>query len=90
MPPVVRPACQNASTTARLDALKHQCRRQAGSGKLTQALGITIAHNGAPLDKEPFAIHRRTTEPDIITGKRIGISKAIELPWRYGLKCSRF
>ncbi|MGO3930922.1 DNA-3-methyladenine glycosylase [Rhodopseudomonas pseudopalustris] len=62
----------------------------SGPGKLTQALGITIAHNGAPLDIEPFAIHRRTVEPDIVTGPRIGISKAIELPWRYGLKGSRF
>lgn len=62
----------------------------SGPGKLTQALGITIAHNGLPLDQPPFAIHRRSAEPEIVTGPRIGISKAIDLPWRYGLKGSRF
>jgi DNA-3-methyladenine glycosylase len=61
----------------------------SGPGKLTEALGISIAHNGLPLDAPPFAIHRRVVEPDIVTGPRIGISKAAELPWRYGLRGSR-
>ncbi|MGX7742459.1 DNA-3-methyladenine glycosylase [Rhodopseudomonas parapalustris] len=62
----------------------------SGPGKLAQALGITIAHNGLPLDAAPFAIHRRITTPEITTGPRIGITKAADYPWRYGLKGSRF
>ena len=62
----------------------------SGPGKLTQALGISIAHNGLPLDAPPFAIHRRKAEPDIVTGPRIGITKAADYPWRYGLKGSVF
>jgi DNA-3-methyladenine glycosylase len=62
----------------------------SGPGKLTQALAITDKHNGLPLDKPPFAIHARSEAPGIITGPRIGITKAIELPWRYGLQGSRF
>ena len=62
----------------------------SGPGKLTEALGITIAHNGLPLDAPPIALHARTKKPDIVTGVRIGITKAVELPWRYGLKGSKF
>ena len=62
----------------------------SGPGKLCEALGITIAHNGLPLDAPPFALHARTGKPDIVAGVRIGITKAAELPWRYGLKGSRF
>jgi DNA-3-methyladenine glycosylase len=62
----------------------------SGPGKLAQALGITDAHNGLPLDKPPFAILPRSETPDIVAGVRIGITKAAELPWRYGLKGSRF
>ncbi|MGP9812961.1 DNA-3-methyladenine glycosylase [Rhodopseudomonas sp. NSM] len=62
----------------------------SGPGKLTQALGITIAHNGLPLDAPPFAIHRRSANPEIVAGPRIGISKAADYPWRFGLQGSRF
>jgi DNA-3-methyladenine glycosylase len=62
----------------------------SGPGKLTEALGITDRHNGLALDASPFALHARTSTPDIVTGPRIGITKAVELPWRYGLKGSRF
>jgi DNA-3-methyladenine glycosylase len=62
----------------------------SGPGKLTQALGITIFHNGLPLDEPPIAIHARTEVPDVVTGIRIGITKAVELPWRYGLRGSKF
>ena len=62
----------------------------SGPGKLTQALGITIAHNGEALDAPPFAIHARTETPEVVAGIRIGITKAVELPWRYGLKGSKF
>lgn len=62
----------------------------SGPGKLTEALGITDAHNGLPLDASPIALHAHTSKPEIAAGVRIGITKAVELPWRYGLKGSRF
>src|SRR5258708_4689212 len=62
----------------------------SGPGKLTEALGIPIAHSELPLDKPPIALHARTDKPEIVAGVRIGITKAVELPWRYGLKGSRF
>jgi DNA-3-methyladenine glycosylase len=62
----------------------------SGPGKLCEALGVTIRHNGLPLDRAPFELRARTSEPDIIVGPRIGITKAVEHPWRYGLKGSRF
>jgi len=62
----------------------------SGPGKLTEALGITIAHNGLPLDQPPIALHARTGEADVAAGVRIGITKAVDLPWRYGLKGSKF
>ena len=62
----------------------------SGPGKLTEALGVTIAHNGLPLDRPPFELRARGETPDIVRGVRIGITKAVEKPWRYGLKGSRF
>lgn len=62
----------------------------SGPGKLTQALGITHQHNEMPLDAPPMALHARTQKPDIITGLRIGLTKAVELPWRYGARGSKF
>jgi DNA-3-methyladenine glycosylase len=62
----------------------------AGPGKLTEALAVSDAHNGLALDAPPIALHARTKKPEIVAGVRIGITKAVELPWRYGLKGSRF
>jgi len=62
----------------------------SGPGKLTEALGITHAHNGLALDAPPFALHSRTTTFEVVSGVRIGITKAVDLPWRYGLKASPF
>jgi DNA-3-methyladenine glycosylase len=62
----------------------------SGPGRLTEALGITHAQNGRALDAPPFELRARTGDPDIVAGPRIGISKAIDLPWRYGLAGSRF
>jgi DNA-3-methyladenine glycosylase len=62
----------------------------SGPGKLTQALGITHAHNGLPLDAPPIALFSRTEKPEIVAGVRIGLTKAVDLPWRYGLKGSKF
>jgi DNA-3-methyladenine glycosylase len=62
----------------------------SGPGKLTEALGITREHNAMALDAPPFALHARVGTPDIVAGIRIGLTKAVELPWRYGLKGSKF
>jgi len=61
-----------------------------GPGKLTEALGITHAHNALALDAPPFALHARTGKVDVVSGIRIGLTKAVDLPWRYGLKGSRY
>ena len=62
----------------------------SGPGKLTEALGITQAHNGLPLDAPPIGLYARANKPEIVAGVRIGLTKAVELPWRYGLKGSKF
>jgi DNA-3-methyladenine glycosylase len=62
----------------------------SGPGRLCEALGITDAHNGLALDRPPFAIFARADAAEVIAGPRIGITKAVEQPWRYGLKGSRF
>jgi DNA-3-methyladenine glycosylase len=62
----------------------------SGPGRLGQALGITRAHNGLALDRAPFALYARTDPVTIASGPRIGITKAADLPWRYGLAGSAF
>jgi DNA-3-methyladenine glycosylase len=62
----------------------------SGPGRLTQALGVTREHDGLRFDRPPFELLPRTTTPEIVTGPRIGITKAVDLPWRYGLAGSRF
>lgn len=62
----------------------------SGPGKLCQALAVTREHDGLPLDKPPFELHAREIRHQIIAGKRIGITKAADKPWRYGMKGSRF
>src|SRR3984885_9269432 len=62
----------------------------SGPGKLTEALGITHDHNGLALDAPPLAIYPRPKKPDIVAGLRIGLTKAVDFPWRYGVRGSRF
>lgn len=62
----------------------------AGPGRLCEALAISVRHNGLTLDRPPFQLIARGEQPDVIAGVRIGITKAAELPWRYGLKGSRY
>jgi len=62
----------------------------AGPGRLSEALGIALAHGGLPLAKKPFRLRAAEAPPSIVTGPRIGISKAVDLPWRFGLAGSRF
>jgi DNA-3-methyladenine glycosylase len=62
----------------------------SGPGRLCQALGITDAQYGLALDQPPFAIFARTQDVDVAVGPRIGLTKAVDQPWRYGLRGSRF
>jgi DNA-3-methyladenine glycosylase len=57
----------------------------SGPGKLTEALGVGLAQNGTDLSKDPFLLLGREEGWDgqILTGPRIGITKAVELPWRF-------
>src|SRR5262245_21421208 len=62
----------------------------SGPGRLCQALGVARLHNGLALDRPPFQLLPRAQPLDIVAGPRIGISKATDLPWRYGASGSRF
>src|SRR4051794_4058674 len=62
----------------------------AGPGRLTEALGVTGEYDGLPLDRPPFELRPRDTEPDVVAAPRIGITRAADLPWRYLLAGSRF
>jgi DNA-3-methyladenine glycosylase len=70
-----------------VEAVRALC---SGPGKLCQALGITRAQDGLPLDEPPFELHARESEPPLVVGPRIGITRAVEQPWRYGLAGSPF
>jgi DNA-3-methyladenine glycosylase len=62
----------------------------SGPGRLCEALGITRTQNGLALDQPPFALFARQGEVEVVAGPRIGLTKAADLPWRYGEKGSRF
>jgi DNA-3-methyladenine glycosylase len=65
----------------------------SGPGKLTQALGIVLADNGRDLESGPAVISGRASgfgDPVVQRDRRIGITKATELPWRFCAAGSRF
>lgn len=62
----------------------------SGPGKLCQALAINLAQNGLPLGATPFALHAADADHDVATGSRIGITKAVDTPWRFALRGSLF
>ncbi len=62
----------------------------SGPGRLCQALAVTRAHNGLPLDRPPFQLLHRPGQRPIASGVRIGITKGAEMRWRFGLKGSPF
>jgi DNA-3-methyladenine glycosylase len=62
----------------------------SGPGKLCQALEVTRAFNGRSLAGPPFALQAAPAGLEIVAGPRIGISKAMDVPWRFGLAGSRF
>jgi DNA-3-methyladenine glycosylase len=79
----------SASAAARRRRVEDLC---SGPGKLTQAMGISLADNGSCLSSGPVAIRGRSRdwrEPPIVAGTRVGISRAVELPWRFCVAGSR-
>ena len=62
----------------------------AGPGCLCQALGVTRVQNGLPLDRPPFQLLSPAREYPIANGVRIGLTKAADTPWRFGLQGSPF
>ena len=62
----------------------------SGPGRLCQALGVTREHDGLRLDEPPFQLVARPHPVEFVTGPRIGITKAADKPWRYGLAGSRY
>jgi DNA-3-methyladenine glycosylase len=83
--------------TAGLEAMRARRRRPdrelcSGPGKLTEALAIGLDCNGADLSSDPFLLLPR--QPDwsarVVTGPRVGITKAVERPWRFSEAGSPF
>lgn len=61
----------------------------SGPGKLCQALGVTQEHDGMPIEHAPFQLRPTERPVELLVGPRIGISKAVDLPWRFGLAGSK-
>ena len=65
----------------------------SGPGKLTQAMGIGLDRNATSLARGPVRIGPRPADreaPRIVAGPRVGITRAMELPWRFcalGSRC---
>jgi DNA-3-methyladenine glycosylase len=73
-----------------LEQVRELC---SGPGKLTQALGITLGDNGVDLERGPVTISARPPDwrdVQVSVDRRIGITKAVELPWRFCASGSRF
>ena len=62
----------------------------AGPGRLCQALDVDGSMDGMALDRPPFRITPADIKADIETGVRIGITRAAQQPWRFGLRGSPF
>jgi DNA-3-methyladenine glycosylase len=62
----------------------------SGPGRLCEALAVTREQDGLPLDRPPFGLRAAAATPEIVVGTRIGLTKAADRPWRYGLAGSRF
>lgn len=62
----------------------------AGPGRLAQALGITRRLDGLSLTAAPFELHAAQTQAPLVSGPRVGTSKAQEVPWRFGWAASPY
>jgi DNA-3-methyladenine glycosylase len=84
--------------TADLDAMRQRRGKRpdtglcSGPGKLTEALGIDLEDNDADLSADPFLL--LPSEPgwtgEVVTGPRVGITKAVEHPWRFSVRGNPF
>jgi DNA-3-methyladenine glycosylase len=73
-----------------LESVRELC---SGPGKLTQALGIQLGDNGADLERGSVRISDPATDwrgVSVLVDRRVGITKAVELPWRFCAAGSRF
>jgi len=77
-------------TMRRRRGMKEERLLCSGPGRLCEALGIARTQDGLALDKPPFELRARSERLEIVAGARIGITKAVDLPWRFGLKGSRY
>ncbi len=62
----------------------------SGPGRLCQALGVTLQDNQRLIGERPFSFSPPQSRAAVISGRRIGISKAVDLPWRFGAAGSRY
>jgi DNA-3-methyladenine glycosylase len=62
----------------------------SGPGKLCAALNITKAQDGLLLSDPSFSFRPAVEAPPVVIGPRIGITKAAELPWRFGIAGSAY
>ncbi len=82
--------------TAGLEMMRRRRRLEAdhllcaGPGRLCEALAITREHDGLPLDRPPFELRRSAGDIEVVAGPRVGITRAVERPWRYVLAGSRY
>jgi DNA-3-methyladenine glycosylase len=80
----LEPTTGLAEIRARRPAARTDFDLCSGPGKLTEALGVTLAENAARLDRDPFLLLPPAGElPEVVTGPRVGITKAVERPWRF-------
>jgi DNA-3-methyladenine glycosylase len=70
-----------------VEPLKLLC---SGPGRVGEALGITHEMNGLRLDRAPFRVFEGEPDAPVVMGPRIGISKAADVPWRFGLEGSPY
>ncbi len=61
----------------------------SGPGRLCKAFGIDASFNGKPVGRE-VRLKPRAAEPEIVAGPRIGITRAVELEWRFYERGSKF
>lgn len=74
---------------ARRGARRRERELCSGPGRLGQALGIGPGDDGAPFDRPDFGVFAAPAPVEVVAGPRIGISRARDWPWRFGLAGSR-
>lgn len=82
--------------TAGIDAMRDRRRVDdvrvlaSGPGRLTQALEVSDAHDGMDLAEPPFELRAPARPLEVVTSPRVGITRAVDRPWRYSLAGSMF